>query len=91
VERTAEMLDVPVSLTDLQIGAAAYERQVTERVEADDEAVAYVRQLEEAADDDDDDFFDEDDGSAAIDEIEIPSTDALAAEVERFLRDHRRD
>jgi proteasome assembly chaperone (PAC2) family protein len=80
VERTAELLEATIAVTDLQIGAAAYERQVTDRVEADEEAVAYVRQLEEAAEDDDD----EDE----TDELEIPSTDALADEVERFLRDH---
>ena len=78
VERVAEMLDVSVSVTDLQIGAAAYERSVTERVEADDEAVAYVRQLEEA-DEEEDDVDDEE-------PMELPSSDALAAEVERFLR-----
>ena len=80
VERTAELLEATIAVTDLQIGAAAYERQVTDRVEADEEAVAYVRQLEEAVEDDDD----EDE----TDELEIPSTDALADEVERFLRDH---
>jgi len=80
VERTAELLEATIAVTDLQISAAAYERQVTDRVEADEEAVAYVRQLEEAVEDDDD----EDE----TDELEIPSTDALADEVERFLRDH---
>jgi proteasome assembly chaperone (PAC2) family protein len=78
VERIAELLHVSVSVTDLQIGAAAYERSVSERVEADEEAVAYVRQLEEA---DEDDSDDED-----TEELVLPSTDALAAEVERFLR-----
>jgi predicted ATP-grasp superfamily ATP-dependent carboligase len=97
VERTAEMLEAPISVTDLQIGAAAYERQVTERVEADEEAIAYVRQLEEAADDEDefgDDFYDDhddEDDTEGLHNLEIPSTDALAAEVERFLRDQRRD
>jgi proteasome assembly chaperone (PAC2) family protein len=81
VERISELLNVSVSVTDLQIGAAAYERSVTERVEADEDAVAYVRQLEEADEDEEDD--DEVDDST---DVELPSSDALAAEVERFLR-----
>ena len=42
-------------------------------------ACEIVRQLEEAAEDDDD---------GDEEELELPSTDALADEVERFLRDH---
>ena len=99
VERTAELLDVAVSVTELEIGAAAYERQVTERVDADDDAVAYVRQLEEAAEDDDDlddELDDQLDVFEDLDDLDdadltIPTTDALAAEVERFLRDQHRD
>src|SRR4051794_18622053 len=62
VERTAELLEATIAVTDLQIGAAAYERQVTDRVEADEDAVAYVRQLEEAAEDE----SDEDDAELEI-------------------------
>jgi len=86
VERAAEMLGGSVEVTDLQIAAAAYERSVDERVEADDEAAAYVRQLEEAAEEEERD--EEDD--APIEPPDLPSRDALAAEVERFLREHRR-
>jgi hypothetical protein len=72
VERTAALLGAGIEVVDLQIASSAYERQVTELVEADDEASAYVAQLEQADDE----------------EEEMPSGDALAAEVERFLRDH---
>jgi predicted ATP-grasp superfamily ATP-dependent carboligase len=72
VERTAALLGSGIEVVDLQIASSAYERQVTELVEADDEAAAYVAQLEQADDEED----------------EMPSGDALAAEVERFLRDH---
>jgi proteasome assembly chaperone (PAC2) family protein len=85
VERTAELLDSRVATTDLDIAAAAYERQVSEAVEADEDAAAYVRSLE-LTDDDNDDSTDTDD----LDEgrIEVFGGDALAAEVERFLREH---
>jgi hypothetical protein len=61
-----------VPTTDLEIAAAAYERQVTELVEEDDETSDYVTQLEERHD------ADEQDGTAGR---------SLVEEVERFLRD----
>src|SRR4051812_22788355 len=85
VERTASLLDAPVEITELQIAAAAYERSVDERVQDDPEAAAYVQQLEEAAEAEDDD--EEDTGAGLMEPPELPSRDALAAEVERFLRD----
>lgn len=86
VQRTADLLSSPMAVTDLEIAAASYERQVSEVVESDDDVSAYVRQLEERSldDDDDDDVFDE----ADFGEVDLPSGDALAAELERFLRDH---
>ncbi|MDP9418922.1 MAG: PAC2 family protein [Actinomycetota bacterium] len=46
VERTAEVLSVPVSTTDLEITAAAYERQVSNVVADDEEMTEYVERLE---------------------------------------------
>jgi proteasome assembly chaperone (PAC2) family protein len=86
VQRTADLLASPMVVTDLEIAAASYERQVTEVVESDDDVSAYVRQLEERAEADDEDDVDDEDFS----EIDLPSGDALAAELERFLRDHDR-
>jgi proteasome assembly chaperone (PAC2) family protein len=74
LERTAEVLGVWVPTTDLEIASAAYERQVTELVEEDEETSDYVTQLEERHDADDDG------GTAAR---------SLVEEVERFLRDRR--
>lgn len=54
VERAAALLGTAVAPVDLQIAAAAYERQVTEMVDSDEDVAAYVRQLEEADDDDED-------------------------------------
>jgi proteasome assembly chaperone (PAC2) family protein len=82
VERTAELLDASVLTTDLDLAAAAYERQVSEAVEADEDAAAYVRSLE-VSDDSGDEIGELDEGR-----LEVAGGDALAAEVERFLRDH---
>jgi proteasome assembly chaperone (PAC2) family protein len=75
VERTAEVLDCPLVTTDLDLAAAAYERQVSEAVEADEDAAAYVHSLE----------ANDEDGE---DGLHVEGGDAIAAEVERFLRDH---
>ena len=85
VERTSELLGVSVEVTDLQIASAAYERSVDERVADDEEAAAYVRQLEEAAEAEEHETED----TAPIEPPDLPSRDALAAEVERFLRDQQ--
>ena len=87
VERTTQLLATRVDVTDLQIASAAYERSVDERLEADDDAAAYVRQLEEAAEAEEDE--DDEEERLAVDDL--PSRDALAAEVERFLRDQGDD
>jgi proteasome assembly chaperone (PAC2) family protein len=81
VTRLTDLLGVAVQTVDLDIAAAAYERQVDDVVSSDEDAIAYVRSLEEAQDSGDDD---EDD---AIDEIHLAGGDALAAEVERYLRE----
>ena len=79
VERLNELVDLRVDTTDLEIASAAYERQVNDMLEGEDEVVDYVRRLEEDSDDEDDES----------EPFVIPSTDQLAAEVERYLRDQR--
>jgi proteasome assembly chaperone (PAC2) family protein len=71
VQRAADLLTVPVDVTDLQIASAAYERQVSEVVVDDDEMSEYVARLEERWDEEQDE----------------PSPASLVEEVERFLRD----
>jgi proteasome assembly chaperone (PAC2) family protein len=73
IERTAAMLGTWVPTTDLEIASAAYERQVSELVDADEETVTYVAQLEERHDND---------------PGELPDAASIADEVERFLREH---
>jgi len=75
VERTAEVLSTSILTADLQVAAADYERQVSEVVTADEDVAAYVHRLEASADDDD------------VADMEQVTGDALADELERFLRD----
>jgi proteasome assembly chaperone (PAC2) family protein len=77
VERVCDILAVAVPTTDLEIASAAYERQVSEVVAADDDIAAYVRQLESRSD--------ETELSAELDNLQ--SGDELAEELERFLRE----
>jgi len=83
VERAATMIGTRLDPVELRAAGEVYVRQVTERVADDEDATAYVAQLEEAAD------------RLAADapptDIVLPSADSLAAEAERFLRDHGRD
>jgi proteasome assembly chaperone (PAC2) family protein len=79
VERTAHLLSTTVAADDLHLAAADYDRQVSEVVAADDDVAAYVRRLEASADDDD------------MAEMEMVSGDALADELERFLREQAGD
>ena len=72
VERASEMLQTWVPTTDLEIASAAYERQVSELVDADEETATYVASLEVRHD---------------VDPGTIPSADDIAEEVERFLRE----
>jgi hypothetical protein len=73
VERTAALLGREVATVELEVAAAAYERQVSEVVADDEDMVNYVRRLEDLEGDDE--------------SGQLPSGDHLAAEVERFLRD----
>jgi proteasome assembly chaperone (PAC2) family protein len=109
LDRVAAFLGARVDLTDLDIAAAAWERSVSDVVEADPEVTSYVERLEarfdDAGDDDEDDddtaLFptiddlddedDDEDDEDALDESELPSGDALAADFERYLREHGGD
>jgi proteasome assembly chaperone (PAC2) family protein len=103
LEKLAAFLNVPMDLTDLDIAAAAWERSVGDVVAGDAEVTSYVERLEErfdhAGEDDDDDDDDivamlpdlddeDDEDDDEFDEDELPSGDALAADFERYLREH---
>jgi proteasome assembly chaperone (PAC2) family protein len=74
-KRLGELIDTRLDLDELEVAGDAYERQVSEAVAADEETAAYVRELERRADE-------------LEVEAELPSGDALAAELTRFLREH---
>jgi len=50
VEKVSSLLDVQIPVTDLEIAAAAYERQVNKVVESDEDTADLVRQLEQRYD-----------------------------------------
>jgi proteasome assembly chaperone (PAC2) family protein len=74
VQRVSELLALRVPTATLEVGSAAYERQITELVADDEDTSAYVDALERQ--------FDEDHDHADPAEASV-----LVEEVERFLRD----
>ena len=76
-ERLAELLDGTIDLAELETASAAYVRQVGDAVSGDAETLQYIEELEQRTD-----SYDTDD---------LPSGDALAAELSRFLRDRESD
>ncbi|MFL3012148.1 MAG: PAC2 family protein [Acidimicrobiales bacterium] len=74
VERLAEILQIGIACTDLEIASAAYERQINELIAEDMDTTEYVNQLEE--DFDNKSEVDEQDGNPEL----------LVSEVEDFLR-----
>jgi hypothetical protein len=77
VDRLADLLGADVDTVELDEAADAYAQQVSEAVAADEETAAYVQELERRVDE-----------LAAED---LPSGDALAAELTRFLREQDRN
>jgi predicted ATP-grasp superfamily ATP-dependent carboligase len=76
-ERLGELLGTDIDTAELSQAVEGYVEQVSEAVAADAETAAYVEELEQRAD--------------AIDPEELPSGDALAAELTRFLRQREQD
>ena len=74
VQRLAEIMELKIPYTDLEIASASYEKQINEIIFEDDSTSEYVKQLEE-------DFDSE---AAAIEDSQNP--DLLVTEVEDFLR-----
>ena len=73
--RLADLVSAEVDLSELERAAEAYERQVSEAVGQDEETEAYVQELERRRD-------------TLGEDLDVPSGDALAAELTRFLREH---
>jgi proteasome assembly chaperone (PAC2) family protein len=75
-ERLSSLLDIPIDVSELNEAAEGYVDQVSRAVAADADTQAYVDDLEQRADE--------------IDESDLPSGEALAAELTRFLRERDR-
>jgi predicted ATP-grasp superfamily ATP-dependent carboligase len=72
--RLGSLIGVEVDVDELEEAAQSYEEQVSEAVASDEETASYVEELERRAD--------------SIEESsDLPSGDALAAELTRFLRE----
>jgi predicted ATP-grasp superfamily ATP-dependent carboligase len=78
VDRLGTLLDADVDTAELDEAADAYAQQVSEAVSADEETSAYVQDLERRVDE-------------LAEEADIPSGDAIAAELTRFLRQRDKD
>jgi predicted ATP-grasp superfamily ATP-dependent carboligase len=72
-----DLLGTEIETDELDEAAAAYAEQVSEAVSSDPETAAYVEELERRADE-------------LEEEKDLPSGEALAAELTRFLRDRER-
>jgi predicted ATP-grasp superfamily ATP-dependent carboligase len=72
-DRLGELLGTEIDTAELTEAVEGYVEQVSEAVAADSDTAAYVEELEQRAD--------------TIDPEELPSGDALAAELTRFLRE----
>ena len=76
-ERLSSILDVPIDVDELVEAEQEYVEQVSQAVASDADTASYVEELEQRADSLD--WLEESGG--------LPSGDALAAEIARFLRD----
>ena len=75
-ERLGSLIGFEIDVDELEEAAQSYEEQVSEAVASDEETASYVEELERRVDS----LEEEEEG-------ELPSGDALAAELTRFLRE----
>lgn len=79
VERAAGLIGFGADIGELMAATSDYEERIDEMVQSDDDIKEYVRLLESRSDGDE--------GLEELDPSQLPSGDALAAELERFLRE----
>jgi predicted ATP-grasp superfamily ATP-dependent carboligase len=73
-ERLGDLLGARINTGELEEAAENYSEQVSEAVASDPDTAAYIEELEQRAD-------------TLAEEADLPSGDALAAELTRFLRE----
>jgi proteasome assembly chaperone (PAC2) family protein len=77
-ERLGGLIGIDIEVSELEEAARSYEEQVSEAVASDEETAAYVEELEQRVD--------------SLEETsDLPSGDALAAELTRFLREREQN
>jgi proteasome assembly chaperone (PAC2) family protein len=72
-ERLGALLEIDIDVSELDEMVEGYTSHVSEAVSSDEDAAAYVDELEQRAD--------------LIEESDLPSGDSIAAELTRFLRE----
>ena len=72
--RLGGLMEIEIDTTELDRAAETYEEQVSQAVASDEETAAYVEELEQRAD-------------TMEEHADLPSGDALAAELTRYLRE----
>lgn len=77
-ERLGALIGIEVEADELEEAARSYEEQVSEAVASDEETATYVEELERRAD-------------QLEETTDLPSGDALAAELTRFLREREQN
>jgi proteasome assembly chaperone (PAC2) family protein len=77
-ERLSGLIGIQVDVSELEEAARSYEEQVSEAVASDEETSAYVEELERRVDE-------------LEESADLPSGDALAAELTRFLREREQN
>lgn len=82
VHKAVGLVGWPAEVDDLERASAAYEERVSEMVSSDEDVTAYVKLLEDRTDERE---------RESLEEMELPSGDALAAELETFLRNRGHD
>jgi proteasome assembly chaperone (PAC2) family protein len=81
--RTADLVGAPMDLTELESATEEYEERVGEIVASDEDVQAYVQLLEDRTDQI---VLEE-----KIDDTQLPSGEAIAAELEHYLRERDPD
>jgi len=77
-DRLADLIGTDIDTTELAEAAENYSEQVSEAVASDPDTAAYIEELEQRAD-------------TLAEEADLPSGEALAAELTRFLRERERE
>jgi predicted ATP-grasp superfamily ATP-dependent carboligase len=77
-ERLGSLIGVDVDVDELEEAARSYEEQVSEAVASDEDTASYVEELERRVDE-------------LEEQTDLPSGDALAAELTRFLREREQN